>query len=144
MSTPGYEPARRDEKAKGPLKLILIIGGAACCSGVVVVGILAAIAIPNFLKFECLSKQSEAKTNLSGLFTAEKAFFGEYGTYSSDLLIVNWQPDGLPVYLYGFAHPGPGISPEKARERSAPASAFPRPTSSRRSLPQGEDQCRRG
>ncbi len=68
---------------------------------VAIIGILAAIAIPNFLKFQCKSKQSEAKTNLSGVFTAEKAFFGEYNTYGSDLVSVNWIPDGTPLYIYG-------------------------------------------
>ena len=70
---------------------------------VAIIGILAAIAIPNFLKFQCKSKQSEAKTNLSGIFTAEKAFFGEYNTYGSDLISVNWKPDGTPLYIYGFS-----------------------------------------
>src|SRR5688572_15081914 len=74
---------------------------------VAIIGILAAIAIPNFLKFQCKSKQSEAKTNLSGVFTAEKAFFGEYNTYGTDLISVNWQPDGTPLYLYGFGQDFP-------------------------------------
>jgi prepilin-type N-terminal cleavage/methylation domain-containing protein len=69
---------------------------------VAIIGILAAIAIPNFLKFQCKSKQSEAKVNLAGIFTAETAFFGEYNTYGTDLVSVNWQPDGAPLYLYGF------------------------------------------
>ena len=69
---------------------------------VAIIGILAAIAIPNFLKFQCKAKQSEAKTNLAGIFTAEKAFFGEYNTYSTDLISVNWIPDGSPVYIYGY------------------------------------------
>ncbi|WP_414645174.1 type IV pilin protein, partial [Candidatus Deferrimicrobium sp.] len=37
---------------------------------VAIIGILAAIAIPNFLRFQAKSKQSEAKTNLGGIFTA--------------------------------------------------------------------------
>ncbi|MBI2370572.1 MAG: prepilin-type N-terminal cleavage/methylation domain-containing protein, partial [Deltaproteobacteria bacterium] len=32
---------------------------------VAIIGILAAIAIPNFLRFQAKSKQSEAKTNLA-------------------------------------------------------------------------------
>jgi len=78
---------------------------------VAIIGILAAIAIPNFLKFQCKSKQSEAKTNLSGLFTAEKTFFGEYNTYGTDLISVNWQPDGTPLYLYGFNESFPTTVP---------------------------------
>ncbi len=77
---------------------------------VAIIGILAAIAIPNFLKFQCKSKQSEAKTNLSGIFTAEKAFFGEYNTYGTDLISVNWQPDGSPLYIYGFTQTYPSGS----------------------------------
>ena len=94
-------------------KVLWIILGLVACVLVIpaigIVGMLAAIAIPNFLKFQCKSKQSEAKTNLSGLFTAEKAFYGEYGFYTSDLVAVNWQPDGSPWYVYGFAQPGPGM-----------------------------------
>jgi len=78
-------------------------------------GLLSSLLQPNVLCFTCKSKQSEAKTNLSGLFTAEKAFFGEYNTYSTDLLSVNWAPDGHPAYVYGFARPGPGLTRAKAQ-----------------------------
>jgi len=50
---------------------------------VAIVGILAAIAIPNFVKFQGRSKQSEVKANLRGMFVAEKAFFQEKDRYSS-------------------------------------------------------------
>ena len=70
---------------------------------VAIIGILASLAIPNFLKFQCRAKQSEAKGALSGMFTAEKAFFGEYNTYGTDLISISWNPDGAPVYLYGTA-----------------------------------------
>ncbi len=42
---------------------------------VAIIGILAAIAIPNFVRFQARSKQSEAKVNLKSAFTAEKAYF---------------------------------------------------------------------
>ncbi|RYZ36388.1 MAG: prepilin-type N-terminal cleavage/methylation domain-containing protein [Myxococcaceae bacterium] len=42
---------------------------------VAIIGILAAIAIPNFIRFQAKSKQSEAKTNLKAIFTAQKAYF---------------------------------------------------------------------
>lgn len=69
---------------------------------VAIISLLAAIAIPNFLKFQCKTKQSEAKAGLGGLFTSEKAFLGEHNTYGTDLVNVNWQPEGSPRYLYGF------------------------------------------
>ncbi len=49
---------------------------------VAIIGILAAIAIPNFLRYQAKSRQSEAKTNLAGIFVAETSFFGEQGRYS--------------------------------------------------------------
>lgn len=55
-----------------------------------------------FEAFKMRSLQSEAMTNLSGLFTAETAFFGEYNTFSTDLMSVIWSPDGTPRYMYGF------------------------------------------
>jgi type IV pilus assembly protein PilA len=47
---------------------------------VAIIGILAAIAIPNFVKFQCRSKQSEAKTNLKGMLTAMMSYRSEFDT----------------------------------------------------------------
>src|SRR5512134_2969516 len=67
---------------------------------VAIIGILAAIAIPNFLKFQAKSKQSEAKTNLKAVLTAETSYFGEYNTYE-DFDAVNWAPVGTNMrYFY--------------------------------------------
>ena len=48
---------------------------------VAIIGILAAIAIPNFLRFQLRSKTGEAKTNLAAIRTAEEGYFAEYGVY---------------------------------------------------------------
>jgi type IV pilus assembly protein PilA len=67
---------------------------------VAIIGILAAIAIPNFLKFQAKSKQSEAKTNLKAILTAETSYFGEYNTYGT-FATVNWAPVGTKrLYSY--------------------------------------------
>jgi type IV pilus assembly protein PilA len=71
---------------------------------VAIIGILAAIAIPNFLKFQAKSKQSEAKTNLKGLYTAETSFFGESNKYDT-IIKVNWVPVGR-TFLYGYTLDG--------------------------------------
>ena len=68
---------------------------------VAIIGILAAIAIPNFLKFQAKSKQSEAKTNLKGIYTAETGYFGEKNTYGN-FQDVNWAPVGQSRYRYSF------------------------------------------
>jgi type IV pilus assembly protein PilA len=66
---------------------------------VAIIGILAAIAIPNFLRFQAKSKQSEAKTNLGGIFTAETAFYGDnnfFGNFGQ----IAWAPTGTARYTF--------------------------------------------
>ena len=58
---------------------------------VAIIGILAAIAIPNFLRFQLKAKSSEGKTNLAAIRTAEEGFFAEYGRYVS----ANPSPDAI-------------------------------------------------
>ena len=48
---------------------------------VAIIGILAAIAIPNFLQYQLKSRQSEAKVNLNAIKTSEIAFQAEKGCY---------------------------------------------------------------
>jgi type IV pilus assembly protein PilA len=64
------------------------------------VGILAAIAIPNFLKFQARAKQSEAKVSLKSLYTAEKAFFAENGRFATTFAMAGWQPEASRRYTY--------------------------------------------
>jgi type IV pilus assembly protein PilA len=67
---------------------------------VAIIGILAAIAIPNFIKFQARSKQSEAKANLKAIFTAQKAFFQEKDRYSSLTGEVGFSPERNNRYAY--------------------------------------------
>ncbi len=48
---------------------------------VAIIGILAAIAIPNFLRFQLRAKSSEGKTNLAAIRTAEEGYASEFGVY---------------------------------------------------------------
>ena len=70
---------------------------------VAIIGILAAIAIPNFLRFQAKSKQSEAKTNLGGIFTAETAYFAEKNGFNG-LDVVSWAPTGTCRYAYAVSN----------------------------------------
>lgn len=67
---------------------------------VAIIGILAAIAIPNFIRFQARSKQSEAKANLKALYTAEKAWFHEKDTYSPVVTVVGFAPERNNRYAY--------------------------------------------
>jgi len=70
---------------------------------VAIIGILAAIAIPNFLKFQAKSKTSEAKTNLKAIYVAETGYFGENNSYS-DFSTIKWIPVGKSlIYSYSIS-----------------------------------------
>jgi type IV pilus assembly protein PilA len=48
---------------------------------VAIIGILAAIAIPNFLNFRLKAKTSEAKSNLGAIRSTEVAYYAEWSTW---------------------------------------------------------------
>src|SRR5438105_12021421 len=67
---------------------------------VAIIGILAAIAIPNFVKFQARSKQSEAKANLKAMFTAEKAYSAEKDKFSTLVGEIGFSPERNNRYAY--------------------------------------------
>src|SRR5262245_28843056 len=96
---------------------------------VAIIGILAAIAIPNFLRFQLKAKSSEGKTNIAAIRTAEESYFAEYGGYvsadpSPNVMTSNaknnfvnamgpgagfdqigWSPEGEVYFTYSVAVP---------------------------------------
>ena len=91
---------------------------------VAIIGILAAIAIPNFLKFQAKSKQSEAKTNLGAIYTGQLSFFGEQNSYGS-FDSINWSPSGTPRYHFSLT----GWADNNLNNRGALIALAPVPTS---------------
>lgn len=71
---------------------------------VAIIGILAAIAIPNFQKYQAKARQKEAQIGLSAIYTSEASVKGEFGTYSGCLTEAGYQPDGVKrYYSTGFS-----------------------------------------
>ncbi len=93
---------------------------------VAIIGILAAIAIPNFLTYQARARQAEARTNLGSLFTTETAYFGEWSTYTTDLVAMGYTPTGSPRYIYGFLLEG--ALPTVAQNPATPSVAGRRDT----------------
>jgi type IV pilus assembly protein PilA len=70
---------------------------------VAIIGILATIAVPNFQKFQARSKQTNAKAELSSLYSAQKSFFAEYSTYSTFLPSIGYVPEGMNLATVGYS-----------------------------------------
>ncbi len=104
---------------------------------VAIIGILAAIAIPNFLRFQLKSKSSEGKVNIAAIRTAEESYLAEFGVYVSavaapalanvgsakipfvevalpggDFNTLGWTPEGQVFFSYavGINAAAPGVS----------------------------------
>ncbi len=67
---------------------------------VAIIGILAAIAIPNFMNYQCKAKQSEAKSNLGTIRTNQEAYRAEYDTYKDALPAIGFATSGNTRYTY--------------------------------------------
>jgi type IV pilus assembly protein PilA len=72
------------------VELMIVVG---------VIGILAALAIPNFIRFQGRSKQAEPKANLRGAFTAERAYYSEHSFFSC-LNKIGFSPERGNRYRY--------------------------------------------
>ena len=75
---------------------------------VAIIGILAAIAIPNFIRFQARSKQSEVKSNLKSLFTSQRSYFQEKDRYHQEISIIGFNPERGNRYAYYNGGDGAG------------------------------------
>ena len=69
---------------------------------VAIIGILSAIAIPQINKYMARARQTEAKTNLASIYTANKAFYAEYNIYDSRFDVIGYRPEGKLRYNLGW------------------------------------------
>lgn len=67
---------------------------------VAIIGVLAAIAVPNFIRFQARSKQSEAKTNLKAIFTGERTRFAESESFTVRAGEIGFSPERGNRYSY--------------------------------------------
>jgi type IV pilus assembly protein PilA len=67
---------------------------------VAIIGILSAVAIPNFQKYQAKSKTSEAKLQLTSAYTAQEAFYADYGMYSNCLAYMGYDPSNEAAQRY--------------------------------------------
>ena len=87
---------------------------------VAIIGVLAAIGIPQYSKFQAKARQSEAKLALAALFTAEESFRQEWNQFSVDLKNVGFSVQGSRLrYFTGFS--GSSACTSYATNLGAPA-----------------------
>lgn len=70
---------------------------------VAIIGLLSAVGIPQYQKFQARARQGEAKSSLSALYTAEQSFFGEWNLYTVNLVNIGFGVTGTGLrYVTGF------------------------------------------
>jgi len=67
---------------------------------VAIIGILSAVAVPNFKRYQAKSKTSEAKIQLAAAYTAEQSFYGDFGIYSNCLAYMGYDPTNEQANRY--------------------------------------------
>jgi len=60
---------------------------------VAIIGLLAALAIPNFMRFQARAKQSEAKGNLKAIYTGQKSYYGDKQMYLDLCDVIGFNPE---------------------------------------------------
>ena len=77
-----------------------------------IIGVMAAIALPNFHRYQATSSQAEARANLSGIFGAQIVYFSETAMFGNFEQISFTLAGNTNRYTYrtGAAAPGGGAS----------------------------------
>jgi type IV pilus assembly protein PilA len=73
---------------------------------VAIIGLLSAVAIPNFKKYQAKSKTSEAKLQLAAIYTAMQSWYSDYDNYASCLTQMGYDPSpeyASRYFAVGFA-----------------------------------------
>ncbi len=94
------------------IELMIVVG---------IIGVLAAVAIPTFLRYQLRTRATETLTHLKGIATTEDAYYAEHGTYVSvpnpvpavlpgtsrvpwptntQFNVIGWAPEGGVVFQY--------------------------------------------
>lgn len=73
-------------------------GGGAMTAGTL--GVLAAVAVPNFVKFQARSKQSEVRANLKAAYTGQRMYAAEKDRWGKTFRDIGFAPEAGRRYTY--------------------------------------------
>jgi len=82
--------AKKNDKGFTLIELMIVIA---------IIGILAAIAIPNFISYRKRSYNTAANADIKNIYTAAQAYFTDYPT---DLIALGTIGNTDELYAYGF------------------------------------------
>jgi len=69
---------------------------------VAIIGILSAVAIPNFKQYQAKAKTSEAKLQLAAVYSAETALQSDWDSFGTCLGDMGYQAPARGYYIIGF------------------------------------------
>lgn len=69
---------------------------------VAIIGVLSAIAVPNFKKYQAKAKQSEAKIQLAAVYASEVGSMADYDAFATCLLGIGYEWPQRGYYIIGF------------------------------------------
>jgi type IV pilus assembly protein PilA len=97
---------------------------------VAIIGILAAVAVPQLLRFQLRSRSTEGKVNIASIRTAQEGYYAEFTTYlacsaspnlpgvlkqtwtdNGGFSQIGWEPEGETYFQYGVNAGAPGGPP---------------------------------
>lgn len=70
---------------------------------VAIIGILAALAIPQYQRYQARARQGEARIALGAIVSAEKAFLVDQAHYTACLKQIGFSPEGRRFYAIGLS-----------------------------------------
>ena len=93
---------------------------------VAIIGLLAAVAIPNYQQFQRRAVQTEAKAKLGAVYIAETTFINEWGSGTTNLRLLGYDQKGDSSYYIIGWHDG-----DKAEAGTIKPNATARPNNYR-------------
>jgi len=93
---------------------------------VIIIGVLAAIALPNLLGQVGRARESEAKTNLAAIQRSQQAYFTERGRFYEETASENWNAAlgvGIAGEFYRYENKTEAATPSVASVQAEPEAA---------------------
>lgn len=69
---------------------------------IVIIGVLATVAIGEYMSYQAKAKQSEAKINIEAISKLAEAYKADSNTYAASIVRLGWSPNTYTRYRYWY------------------------------------------